>query len=96
MYGDLTNATEFLIVEAGDTEADIVRHIGFSPLIEPICAARYGEPGFSPSWDYLTAWGGWFEMIVTFGSTFGYVLLIQDVGAPPSELIAMCHAHTVS
>ena len=32
-FGDLTDHTEFLVVEPGDTEADIVRHVGFSPLV---------------------------------------------------------------
>ena len=42
---ELIDCTEYLIVELGDTEADIVRHIGFSPLVEPIDGARFGEPG---------------------------------------------------
>ncbi len=89
-YGDLTDFTEFLIVEADDTEDDIVRNIGFSPLIEPITGARYGESGFEPGWEYLADRGGWFEMIVTFGSTFAYVLFIADDDSACSELTALC------
>ncbi len=88
--GDLTDWTEFLVVEAGDTEDDIVRHIGFSPLVEPIEGKRYGEPGFVPGWDFLSDCGGWFEMMVTFGSAFAYVLLIQDTGGVLPTLRRMC------
>ncbi|MHA6723806.1 hypothetical protein [Sphingomonas sp. RS2018] len=88
--GSLIDHTEYLVVEAGDTEADIVRHVGFSPLIEPIDGARFGEPGFHPFWDYLQDRNGWFEMIVTFGSTFAYVLLIQDAETRLPELLTMC------
>ncbi len=92
-YGDLSDLTEFLIVEADDTEDDIVRHLGFSPLIEPITGARYREPGFQPGWDYLADRGGWFEMIVTFGSTFAYVLLISEISDIPSELVTLCREY---
>jgi len=74
---DLLDYSEFLIVEEGDTEEDVVRAIGFSPLVEPIDGTRFGEPGFEPGWDWLQEHDGWFEMIVTFGSTFAYVLLIS-------------------
>ena len=77
-YGDLTDCTEFLIVEPGDTEADVVRHVGFSPLVDPIDGHRWPDARFQPGWDYLADRGGWFELIVTFGSTFAYILLIAD------------------
>lgn len=88
---DLIDWTEYLVIESGDTEADIIRHVGFSPLVEPIDGRRFGEPGFHPHWDWLTDQGGWFEMIVTFGSTFAYVLLIQDSEGIPSNLLCLCH-----
>lgn len=75
---ELIDFTEYLVVESGDTEAGIIRHIGLSPLIEPIDGIRYGEPGFEPHWDWLMAHDGWFELAFSFGSTFGYVLLIAN------------------
>lgn len=84
---DLRDYTEILIVEAGDTEEDVLRAIGFSPLMEPIDGTRFGEPGFQPGWDWLKEHDGWFEMIVTFGSTFAYVLLI-DTQNPAFSFLA--------
>jgi hypothetical protein len=93
-YGDLTDYTEFLIVEPGDSENDIVRHVGFSPLFEPYENIRFGEPGFHPGgWDRLADHGGWFEMIVTFGSTFAYILLIQDTDGVIPELRRLCRRY---
>ena len=83
---ELIDWTEYLVVEPGDAEADIVRHVGFSPLVEPVEGARFGEEGFHPHWDYLADLGGWFELIQTFGSTFAYVLLINDADGVPPEL----------
>lgn len=90
---ELIDHTEFLVVQPGDTEADIVRHIGFSPLIEPIEGTRWGAPEFAPGWDHLAYDVGWYAMTVTFGSTFAYVLLIQDVEGVPQELRSMCRTH---
>lgn len=90
---DLTDWTEFLIVQPGDTEADVVREVGFSPLVEPIDGIRYPLPGFQPCWDWLAEHEGWFEMIVTFGSTFARFLLIQDVDGVPPGLVDMCRSY---
>lgn len=87
--GDLTDYTEFLVVERADAEADIVLTLGFSPLIDPITGARFGMPDFAPGWDHLADHGEWFEMIVTFGSTFAYVLLIE---ARTDDLGNLCRA----
>ena len=88
-YGDLTDHSEFLIVEPGDSEADIVRRIGFSPLVDPIDGHRWPDPKFVPGWDILVHRDGWFEMVVTFGSTFAYILLIS---ADNDSLGALCRA----
>lgn len=93
---DLTDWTEFLIVQAGDTEADIVREVGFSPLVEPIDGVRYPEPDFQPGWNWLGDHGGWFEMIVTFGSTFAYVLLIEDAEGVPDDLRDLCGRYSAA
>lgn len=90
---DLTDDTEYLVIEQGDTEDDIIRHVGFSPLIEPVDGNRFRNAGFHPVWDWLGHHAGWYEMIVTFGSTFAYVLLIQDADGVNSDLLTMCRRY---
>ncbi|MBB4155439.1 hypothetical protein GGQ80_003362 [Sphingomonas jinjuensis] len=60
-YGDLTDWTEFIVVEPGDTEADVERELGFSPLVNPIDGSRFGAPTFQPFWDHLISAAGYFE-----------------------------------
>lgn len=92
--GDLTNWTEWLILEPGDGEIEIVREIGFSPLIEPIDGARFGGAGFQPFWDHLIRHGDWgFEMIVSFGSTFAYILLIPETDGIDDALLTLCRQY---
>lgn len=91
---DLTDDTEILVIQPGDSEGDIIRCIGLSPLIEPIEGIRYGHTGFHAYWDWLADRGyGWFEMIVSFGSTFCCILLIQDEDGTLPELRRMCRDH---
>lgn len=92
--GDLTDDTVFLVIEAGDTETAIIEHIGQSPLVEPMDGIRFGQPGFRPHWSWLERHEcGWFEMILTYGSTFANILLIQDVAGVLPELRAMCRRY---
>ena len=95
-HGDLTEHTEFLIVELNDTEADVVRHVGFSPLADPIDGWRWPDQRFVPGWDYLADRARWFELVVTFGSTFAYVLLIQNEEHASSPLLQLCRAYAAA
>lgn len=90
---ELIDFTEYLVVEPGDTEADVIRTIGLSLLIEPIGGNRFGEPGFAPHWDWLAARGGWFEFIFTFGSTFAYCVFVQDGDDVAADLRALCRKY---
>lgn len=90
---ELIDYTEYLVVQSGDTEADIIRHIGLSPLIEPMKGTRYGELGFRPSWDWLEVHCGWFELIFTFGSDFAYVVFVENREGVPHDLLTLCQVY---
>lgn len=90
---ELLDHTEYLVVEPGDTEAEIVRAVGFSPLVEPFEGARFGTPAFWPHWDWLANHGGIYELIESFGSSFAYVLLIREAEGVPADLLALCRTY---
>ena len=90
---DLIDYTEYIVVQPGDTENDIIRHIGLSPLIEPMHGFRFGELGFRPHWVWLERHCGWFELIFTFGSTFAYIVFVEDSEHIFHELLALCHLY---
>lgn len=90
--GELIDYTEFLVIQPGDTEADLLGLIGQTPTVEPIEGCRYGEPGFFEHWTSLVKSGGWYEMTLTFGAEFAYVLLIQNAPGVPSDLLRLCGA----
>lgn len=87
---ELIDWTELILMQPGDDEADIVRHIGLSPVVEPMEGARFGTSTFWPHWDWLAAHDGYWELHFTFGSTFCYIVLIPDVDGVPPELRRLC------
>lgn len=90
-YGDLADLTHFLIVEPGDTDAQIVDAVGFSPLADPVDGARFGDAGFHPWWDLLRRHDGWFELVVCVGdSGFAFVLFIADTDGVDPRLRDLC------
>lgn len=93
-YGDLTDHTEFLVVEPGDTEADFVRHAGFSPLVDPIDGHRWPNPQFRPGWDYLGTYPAAYQLNFSFGSTFGQIVLIERRDGVWPEALAMCACYS--
>jgi len=87
----VTELTHWLVVQAGDTEADIVREIALSPLANPIDGKRYPSRRFRPFWDWLRDLGGWYEMIIAIGNGgFAFVLLIEAGEGADAALNSLC------
>jgi hypothetical protein len=75
----LARHTRVLVIEAGDTEADIIDAVGFSPL-----ASRIDGKRDQPDWDWLERHEAFFEALYCVGdSGFAYILLIEDADHSP-------------
>lgn len=87
----LADQTHIIVIRPGDTEAMLVEEIGWSPLIDPMSEARYGEPGFQSYWAWFQDLGGWYELLHTVGNSgFAYLLLIEEAEGVWPELLEMC------
>lgn len=93
---DLTDWTDILLIEPGDTELTIAREAGFSPLDDPLSDARFDHPHFEPGWDVLTLRGGVFRLVFTFGSTHATILLVPDDARIAPDLLAFCRRHAAA
>tara|TARA_Y100001001_G_scaffold164346_1_gene196187 strand:- start:1984 stop:2370 length:387 start_codon:yes stop_codon:yes gene_type:complete len=85
VQGHLTTAKEnglqdltcIAVVEPQDNQSAIVHELGFSPLVNPLSETRFGDPAFSPAWDWLEVHRGWYELIFTVGNDgFAYILFV--------------------
>lgn len=85
----LQDYTHLLVVEAGDTESDIVDAVGFSPLVSRLDGIRN-----QPDCDWLERHDGWWELLYTVGNDgFAYILLVEDAEGEPSALALLCRQH---
>lgn len=89
----LESLTVLLVIQADDTEADVVAELGFSPVINPISAIRYDDAEFEPYWAWLTKTGRWFQLVHTVSDDgFAFILLIENEESQFPDLVAMCRA----
>ena len=90
----LLDMTHILVIQPGDTEAETIAEVGFTPLANSMDGIRFGSPDFHPSWDWLQYHNGWFELIMTVGNSgFAFVLLIQDADGVDASLLELCRAY---
>jgi hypothetical protein len=76
---DLAILTHILVIEAKDTEADVIDAVGFSPL-----ASRIDGNRDQPDWDWLERHEGFWEALYCVGdSGFAFILLIEDADQSP-------------
>jgi hypothetical protein len=74
----LENLTCIAVIEPADREQTIIDELGFSPLRNTLSETLFGDPGFSPSWDWLEIHSGWYELIFTVGDDgFAYIVFVS-------------------
>lgn len=81
--GDLTEIGTFVIVEPGDTLADIEATLGISIIIDG-----------TPTWEWVMRHGSIFEApIILSDDGFGHVLIVPDADGIDPRLLALCRDH---
>lgn len=93
----------FVIVQPGDDIADIDEALGFPVMANRFDGTRFGQVGFTPSWDVLAEFPGWFELVYVTGQDGnGVTVFVSKTGGTaeaaegtPADLLAMCRAYAV-
>ena len=91
---DLLDLAPILVIEAGDTEQDIIKEIGFSPLVNRVDGERFLSSAFTPNWEYITHHDGWYEQVyVTCDDGAGVMIFVPDDDRINADLLALCQWH---
>jgi hypothetical protein len=91
---DLLDLTHLIIVQGGDTEQDLLAAAGYSPLANPLDGRRFGDPEFTPSFDWLQVHDGWTEIIETVSNDgFAFVLFVEHNERTNPELELLCRRY---
>ncbi|HEX8580653.1 MAG TPA: hypothetical protein VF655_13800 [Allosphingosinicella sp.] len=92
--GSITGHARFVVVQPNDTLTTVEQAFSFSPLQNPIDGSRFGDPDFTPAWEWIEDHGFCFEVVFIFDdSGFAHVLLVEKAEGVDPQLIALCQAH---
>lgn len=90
---NLSQLAHFVIVEPGDTLPTIENELGFSPFINFVDGAKFGDAAFEPSWEWLIAHGQWFETVFARSDAgVGVSLLVPNRRDVEPQLLALFRA----
>jgi hypothetical protein len=79
------------VVEPPDALSAIETEVGFPVLTNLIDGTRFGDPDFTPSWEWIEDHGGWFELVfILTDDGFAHVLFVEDREGVDADLLAAC------
>lgn len=86
---------EFLLIEPGDTVADLEAQGRIWVTTGPFNAACYGDAGYSPSFECLEEHAGHcFEMVhILNDSGYGVIVIVPDRPDIDQELLRFCRGY---
>lgn len=94
---DLSQLAHFIIVEPGDTLEEIESELGFSPFVNFVDGAKFGDHAFIPSWEWLIAHGPWFETVFARSDAgVGINLLVPNSLDVEPQLLALLNAFSAT
>lgn len=92
--GDITDQAHFAIVQPADTPADLERTIGFSIFCNPADASRFGEPEWTPGWEWIEDHGFAYELVfILDDSGFAHVVIVEKAAGVNAQLLNLCAAY---
>ena len=87
---DLSTAARFVIVQPGDTIADADRALGFCILQNLADGTRFGDPDFSPGFEWIEDHGFAFELTFEATTDFTVAVLVERGRGIDPNLLNFC------
>ena len=89
--GALDELGYFLAVESSDTSEALSAQLGFDLLRNRFTGARYGQPEFTPSFEFVEEFPSCYDMVFVLSDDgFGVEQFFPKGEGIDAELIAMC------
>jgi len=92
--GDIADIARFIIVQPVDSLDALDAALGFSILQNQTDGRRFGDPEFTPSWEWIADHDHCFELVFIFDdSGFAHVVLVENVAEIHPDLLRLCTAY---
>lgn len=93
---DLGEVAHFVVMGPGDSMSDVDTALGFSVLLNLVDQVPYGDPGFEPSWEWVSDHGDWYEIaFVLSDDGFGWIIFVPKAEGIDSRLLNLCAQHAL-
>src|SRR5512137_2098333 len=87
----------FILVEPGDTSDRIEQETGYSLLKSLFSDTAYGDPDFTPDFEYLEDQGSFYEAVFIFtDSGFAVVMIVPKEEGIDGRIMALCNEFAIS
>jgi len=92
--GDIAGEARFLVMQPGDSPDALESALSFSVFQNPGDGTRFGDPDFTPGWEWIEDHGHCFELVfILTDDGFAHVVLIQNAKGVDLELLKLCELH---
>lgn len=93
---ELHELVTFVVVEPSDSVEALDAQLGIHVLVNRLDGTRFGESGFTPSFELLEEHAGYFEIVFVLSDDgFGIEVFVPKHPDVDSELLAMCAAYAL-
>ena len=89
--GTITDDVQIVIIQPGDTLEDVEQHLGFSVFQNPGDGSRWGQPDFSPGFEFCEDLGFCWEMTFEFGA-LTCVVIVENKPGVHSRYLDFCRS----
>lgn len=87
----VSDLARFVIIEPGDALSTIEARLNVPIVTNPIDGSRYGDPDFTPCWEWIIDHGRCWEMpFIMTDEGFGHVLIVPDKEGIDQILHTLC------
>jgi len=92
--GDIKNKARFVIVRPGDTIEALEAALSFSVFQNPGDGTRFGDPDFTPGWEWIEDHDHIFELVFIFTDDgFAYVVMVENKKGVDPDLLRLCRLY---
>ena len=91
---DIEDITRLIIVQPNDVMTALEQELGFSVFQNSSDSTHFGEPDFTPSWEWLADHGHCFEMVfIMTDDGFAHVVMIENLPGVDPDLLKLCRMY---